>query len=65
MLRNDLVFKELTILRLQEFYEKTGRSPKKKDIEGITRIESAFGSWTEALIEAGFFRRRRITEQQN
>lgn len=64
MLRNDLVFKELTILRLQEFYEKTGRSPKKKDIEGITRIESAFGSWTEALIEAGFFRRRRITEQQ-
>ncbi|MGW7732983.1 MULTISPECIES: homing endonuclease associated repeat-containing protein [Bacillus amyloliquefaciens group] len=64
MLRHDLASKKLIILRLQEIYEKTGKSPKKQDVEDIKRIESIFGSWTEALIEAGFFRRRRITEQQ-
>ncbi len=30
MLRNDLVFKELTILRLQEFYKKIGSRKKER-----------------------------------
>lgn len=54
MLRHDLASKKLIILRLQEIYEKTGKSPKKQDVEDIKRIESIFGSWTEALIEQDF-----------
>lgn len=33
MLRNDLVFKELTILRLQELYEKIGSRQKRKKLK--------------------------------
>mgnify|MGYP001388219075 CR=1 FL=1 len=38
---------------LVEFYEKTGKLPAKRDIPQFTPIYRRFGSWGNALFEAG------------
>ncbi|MGM0750231.1 MAG: homing endonuclease associated repeat-containing protein [Bacillota bacterium] len=64
MLPEEQDFKESIIAKFQEEYQRTGRVPKKRDYGHISRIEKSFGSWTEGLIEAGFFRKKKLTNEQ-
>ncbi|WBC28244.1 homing endonuclease associated repeat-containing protein [Bacillus subtilis] len=63
LVKEESIKKEI-ITRFQEEYNRSGRVPKKRDYGHISKIEKAFGSWTEGLIEAGFFRRKKLTEEQ-
>lgn len=50
---------------LKEFYNKNGRSPRKRDIPGNTTICARFGSWNEALVSAGIPVNKRFHVSEN
>ncbi|MBO3796481.1 hypothetical protein ACTOS9_22045 (plasmid) [Bacillus subtilis] len=56
--------KKAIIFEIQDSFQRTGKLPQKSQFKKVWKIEEVFGSWTEALIEAGFFRKTLLSEEQ-
>lgn len=49
-----LISKEYILKSIREFHEKNGRAPMKREFSSQKAVRRFFGSWNNAILEAGF-----------